>query len=210
MSPDPATIIIVLGVLLFSLCVHEAAHAAMAYYCGDDTARLQGRLTLNPLAHIDPLGTVIVPLIMITMTGFVFGWAKPVPFNPTKLNNIRRDPVLIAMAGPASNLCLAFFFAFTGRLYFLLAGGPASVPTLIFDFFYYMLLLNFILMLFNLIPVPPLDGHYVLNYFLPPKAQRIMQRIGPFGILIAILLARPLFAIAFPPLRAFVYAALGA
>ena len=210
MFDDPASIAIILGVLLFSLCVHEAAHAAMAYYCGDDTARLQGRLTLNPMAHIDPLGTIILPLIMIMMTGFVFGWAKPVPFNPTKLNNMRRDPVLIAMAGPASNLMLALFFAFTGRIYFLLAGGPASVPTLIFDFFFYMILLNFILMLFNLIPVPPLDGHHVLNYFLPPKAQRAMQQIGPFGIIIAILLAQPLFAVALPPLRSFIFIALGA
>ena len=210
MFDDPASIAIILGILLFSLCVHEAAHAAMAYYCGDDTARLQGRLTLNPMAHIDPLGTVILPLIMIFVIGFPFGWAKPVPFNPTKLNNIRRDPVLIAMAGPASNLMLAFIFAFTGRIYFLLAGGPASVPTLIFQFFYIMILLNFILMLFNLIPVPPLDGHHVLNYFLPPKAQRAMQQIGPFGIIIAILLAQPLFAVALPPLRSFIFIALGA
>ncbi|MDK1021721.1 MAG: site-2 protease family protein [Candidatus Hydrogenedentes bacterium] len=211
MPADPASTAIFLGILLFSLCVHEAAHAAMAYYCGDDTARLQGRLTLNPLAHIDPLGTVILPLLLVILKApFVFGWAKPVPFNPSKLNNVRRDPVLIAMAGPASNLFLALFFAFTGRIYFLLAGGPASVPTLIFDFFFNMLLLNFILMLFNLIPIPPLDGHHVLNYFLPPRGQRAMQQIGPFGILIAIVLARPLFAIAWPPLRSFIFAALGA
>jgi Zn-dependent protease len=207
---DPASIAIMLGVLLFSLCVHEAAHAAMAYYCGDDTARLQGRLTLNPIAHIDPLGTVILPLIMIVMTGFVFGWAKPVPFNPAKLNNVRRDPVLIAMAGPASNLLLAFFFAFIGRIYFFFAGGPAEVPILIFKFFFFMLLLNFILMLFNLIPVPPLDGHHVLNYFLPPKGQRAMQQIGPFGILIAVVLAWWLFGIVLPPLRSFILTALGA
>lgn len=194
---------------MFSLCVHEAAHAAMAYYCGDDTARLQGRLTLNPLAHIDPLGTVIVPLIMFTMTGFIFGWAKPVPFNPAKLNNVRRDPVLIAMAGPASNLMLALFFVFTGRLYFLLAGGASEVPTLAFGFFLHMVFLNLILMLFNLIPVPPLDGHHVLNYFLPPKGQRVMQQIGPFGIIIAIVLAQPLFGYVLPPMLSLIYGAFG-
>ena len=209
MSLDPASIIIIFSVLLFSLCVHEAAHAAMAYYCGDDTARLQGRLTLNPLAHIDPLGTVILPIVMLTMTGFMFGWAKPVPFNPAKLNNVRRDPVLIAIAGPASNLMLALFFVLTGRLYFILAGGASEVPTLVFTFFLYMVFLNLILMLFNLIPVPPLDGHHVLNYFLPPKGQRAMQRIGPFGIIIAILLARPLFDIAVPPMLSFIYRAFG-
>ena len=209
MSLDPASIIIIFSVLLFSLCVHEAAHAAMANYCGDDTARLQGRLTLNPLAHIDPLGTVIVPIVMYTMTGFMFGWAKPVPFNPAKLNNVRRDPVLIAIAGPASNLMLALFFVLTGRLYFILAGGASEVPALAFTFFLSMVFLNLILMLFNLIPVPPLDGHHVLNYFLPPKGQRAMQRIGPFGIIIAILLARPLFDIAVPPMLSFIYGAFG-
>jgi len=208
-SLDPASIIIIFSVLLFSLCVHEAAHAAMANYCGDDTARLQGRMTLNPLAHIDPLGTVILPIVMLTMTGFMFGWAKPVPFNPAKLNNVRRDPVLIAIAGPASNLMLALFFVLTGRLYFILAGGASEVPALAFTFFLSMVFLNLILMLFNLIPVPPLDGHHVLNYFLPPKGQRAMQRIGPFGIIIAILLARPLFDIAVPPMLSFIYGAFG-
>ena len=209
MSLDPASIIIIFSVLLFSLCVHEAAHAAMAYYCGDDTARLQGRLTLNPLAHIDPLGTVILPIVMLMMTGYMFGWAKPVPFNPAKLNNIRRDPVLIAMAGPASNLMLALFFVLTGRLYFVLAGGASEVPALVFTFFVSMVFLNLILMLFNLIPVPPLDGHYVLNYFLPPGGQRAMQQIGPFGIIIAIVLAQPLFRTVLPPLRSFIYSAFG-
>lgn len=210
MFSDPAGIIILFSVLLFSLCVHEAAHAAMAYYCGDDTAKLQGRLTLNPLAHIDLLGTVILPLVMLTLTGFMFGWAKPVPFNPAKLNNVRRDPVLIAMAGPASNVMLAVIFVLIGRFYFFLAGGASEVPTLVFTFFLYMVFLNIILMLFNLIPVPPLDGHHVLNYFLPPGGQRAMQRMGPFGIIIAILLAQPLFRYVLPPLRSFIFAALGA
>ena len=199
-----------LGVILFSLCVHEAAHAAMANACGDDTARLLGRLTLNPLAHIDPLGTILVPLIAFFVIGFPFGWAKPVPFNPTKLNNIRRDPVLVAIAGPASNLILALFFVSAGRIFYLLVGGPLEAPHLIFQFFYLMVLLNFILMLFNLIPVPPLDGHHVVSYFLPPAAQRAMQSIGPFGIIIAIYLARPLFAAVLPPLQSFIVTALGA
>lgn len=210
LGEDLGSIVIVLGVLLFSLCVHEAAHAAMAYACGDDTAKLQGRLTLNPLAHIDPLGTIILPIIMLTMTGFMFGWAKPVPFNAAKLNNIRRDPVLIAMAGPVSNLMLALLFMFIGRLFFMAVGGPSEVPPLVFTLFFSMILLNLILMLFNLIPVPPLDGHHVLNYFLPPEGQRMMQKIGPFGILIAILLAQPLFSRVLPPLLSMVYNALGA
>ena len=145
MLDDPASIVIIFCVLLFSLCVHEAAHAAMGFMCGDDTARLQGRLTLNPLSHIDPLGTIILPLVMLMTMGFIFGWAKPVPFNPARLNNVRRDPVLIALAGPASNLLLAVLFALAGRLIFLMLGGPASAPPLLFQFFLYMVFLNLIL-----------------------------------------------------------------
>lgn len=198
MDIDLAHIILTYTCLLFSLCVHEAAHAAMANYCGDDTARHLGRLTLNPIAHIDPLGTVILPLLMLaTGTGLIFGWAKPVPFNPGKLNNVRRDPVLVAMAGPASNLLLALLFVFFARI-LSMAIGIEAIPVLLFEFLFWIVLLNFILMVFNLIPVPPLDGHHILNYFLPPEAQQFMARIGPFGILIAILVARPLLDLLMP------------
>ena len=175
MNIDPSYLVIMYTSLLFSLCVHEAAHAAMGEFCGDDTARLQGRLTLNPLAHIDPLGTVILPLLMISMTGFLFGWAKPVPFNPRNLHNPRRDTVLIAMAGPASNLLLAFFFIFVARILSMTVGLDA-IPDPLFRFLIFIILMNFILLIFNLIPVPPLDGHYLLNYFLPPAGQRVMRR----------------------------------
>lgn len=188
--------------LLFSLTVHEAAHAAMAYRCGDDTAKHLGRLTLNPIAHIDPLGTVIMPLLMFT-TGFpfLFGWAKPVPFNPGRLSDVRRDPVLIAAAGPASNLVIALVVAVIGKAVFSIAG--AELPVLFAVFLLYMVIINLVLLFFNFIPVPPLDGHYVLNYFLPPEGQRILQGIGPFGILIAILAARPLFRALDPVFAAF-------
>lgn len=189
--------------LLFSLCVHEAAHAAMADRCGDPSARLMGRVTLNPLSHIDPIGTVVMPLLMMT-TGvpFLFGWAKPVPFNPGNLNNIRRDPVLIAIAGPVSNLLLAIFFVFVVRLIMVVAGtgalaGIAGVGMLV-GILSYMIIINLVLLFFNCIPVPPLDGHYVLNYFLPASWQESFQRIGPFGIIIAIMLARPLFRLLNP------------
>ncbi len=178
--------------LLFSLCVHEAAHAAMANRCGDPTARLMGRLSLNPLKHIDPLGTVIMPLLMmLTRFPFLFGFAKPVPFNPRNLNNIRRDPVLIALAGPGSNLLLIIAFTFVLRITVLASGittveelvqSPAAIIAL------YMIVINLVLMLFNCIPLPPLDGHHVLAYFLPPAAKQAFQQIGPFGLLIAILI----------------------
>ena len=209
MTPDLMTSILFYISLLFSLCVHEAAHAAMSTWCGDDTARLQGRLTLNPLSHIDPIGTVILPLFLVLSgSGFLFGWAKPVPFNPSRLNNIRRDPVLIALAGPASNLLLAFLFILVTRLLSITI-GLESLPIGLLEFFYMTILLNFILVVFNLIPVPPLDGHYVLDYFLPPGGQRVLRKIGPFGIIIAIFLARPLFDVVVPVLREFIYTAIG-
>lgn len=207
--PDLVEIAIPFIILLFSLTVHEAAHAAMSTLCGDDTAQLQGRLTLNPISHIDLFGTIIIPIMMISMTGFMFGWAKPVPFNPRNLGNIRRDPVLIAIAGPLSNVALAVVTLIVARVFFFVSGGIESVPQSVLFFFYMMVLLNIILFLFNLIPVPPLDGHYVLNYFLPPAGQRVMQQIGPFGIVIAILLAQPLFRVVLPRVQDLIVIAFG-
>ncbi len=209
MTPDLMSSILFYLALLFSLCVHEAAHAAMGTWCGDDTARLQGRLTLNPLAHIDLIGTVILPgFLILSGSGFLFGWAKPVPFNPSRLNNIRRDPVLIAIAGPASNLLLAFLFILVSR-FLSVTIGLESLPISVIQFFFMTILLNFILVVFNLMPVPPLDGHYVLDYFLPPEGQRVLRKIGPFGIIIAIVVARPLFSVVVPVLQKFIFLAMG-
>lgn len=174
--------------LVFALCVHEASHAAMAYYRGDDTAYHLGRLSLNPLVHMDLFGTVIMPFLMITMSSpFIFGWAKPVPFNPRNLKDTRKDPVWIAIAGPASNLLMAIVTVFVARIVFMAYGGADLAPPLLFTFFQIFVVLNFVLLFFNMIPAPPLDGHYVLSYFLPPAGQRFMQRIGPMGIIIAVL-----------------------
>jgi Zn-dependent protease len=187
--------------LLFSLCVHEAAHAAAADQCGDPSARLLGRLTLNPVKHADIIGTVVFPLMAMLMSiPFLFGWAKPVPFNPINLRNRTRDPVLIAMAGPASNLGLAILFILLLRI-LVLTQGPGIMDTLPGFFVLSMVGINLILMLFNLLPVPPLDGHYVLNYFLPPRGQEVLAQIGPFGILIAIFLGMRLVSPVFYVLK---------
>ncbi len=206
---DIAYVVLMYGCLLFSLCVHEAAHAAMANYCGDPSARLMGRLTLDPRKHIDPIGTVVMPLLMIVLrVPYLFGWAKPVPFNPRNLNNIRRDPVLIAMAGPASNLLIALACAFILRIiiqigniditgiatiydFAILAANDNSTLGISMSILLALIMINLLLMVFNLIPVPPLDGHYALNYFLPPAGQRMMEQIGPFGIIIVILIIAP-------------------
>lgn len=177
--------------LLFALSVHEAAHAAMANRCGDPSARLLGRMTLNPVKHADPVGTVIMPLLMMfTGIPYLFGWAKPVPFNPRNLNDMNRDPVFIALAGPGSNLAIALTAALLLRVVATLSGVAPDLQIWypLVMVLMYMVAINLVLLLFNMIPVPPLDGHHVLGYFLPPSGQRALEQIGPFGILIAILL----------------------
>lgn len=186
-----AIILIQYAVLLFSLCVHEAAHAGIANRCGDPSARLMGRLTLNPLRHIDPIGTVVLPLLMLYGAGgMLFGWAKPVPFNPRNLHNLRRDPVFIALAGPGANLLLVIGGALMARIFAVMTGFMPDlvVLRLLIAVFIYFASINAMLMLFNLLPVPPLDGHHVLGYFLPPGGQRVLEQIGPMGIIIVIIL----------------------
>jgi Zn-dependent protease len=177
--------------LLFSLCVHEASHAAMADRCGDPTGRLLGRVSLNPIRHADPLGTVILPLFaMITGFRFLFGWAKPVPFNPRNLRNQRRDPVLIALAGPASNLLVALSAAIVLRVVAQLAGTMAESPVLplILQIFLTLVGVNIMLLVFNIIPIPPLDGFHVLDYFLPPAARETVEKFGPYSMLFLMLI----------------------
>jgi Zn-dependent protease len=166
----------------------------MANLRGDPTGRLMGRMTLNPLAHIDPMGTVILPLIMmITNVPFMFGWAKPVPFNPLNLRNMRRDPVWIALAGPGSNLIIALLAAIAMRvtvsvLHFETVGALVSSP--VFSIIKMMFMVNLGLMVFNCLPVPPLDGSHVLYYFLPEGGKRVFEQIGPYGILAVLFISQ--------------------
>lgn len=175
--------------LLFALCVHEAAHAWVADRCGDPSPREMGRVTLNPIPHIDPIGTVLMPLIMMVSNAwFLLGWAKPVQYNPINLRNMRRDSVLIALAGPGSNLLLAVGGMVGLRIAVMALGlepvlkGPAG------DLLKQLMLINLVLMLFNMIPLPPLDGHRLLDYFLPESAQRMLESVAPFGLIIAVIL----------------------
>ncbi|MCS7052082.1 MAG: site-2 protease family protein, partial [Thermomicrobium sp.] len=155
-------IILILAVLL-SLTVHEYAHAKYADWAGDPTPRRQGRVTLNPLAHLDPLGTVLI--IMVAFSGFGIGWGKPVPVNPGYFRHVRRDWILCAFVGPLSNILLATIFAVPVRL---LLTSDAPIPENVFvDFMFAMVYVNIGLAVFNMIPLHPLDGSKVLSGFLP-------------------------------------------
>ena len=176
--------------LIILLTFHEFAHAWMAWKCGDDTARLQGRLSINPIVHIDPIGTVLLPLIMIfaspTVGRFLVGWAKPVPFNPGNLNNRWRDEMLIAMAGPAMNVILAVVLVGFARVA-VMFGSEAATGLLL-----QMAALSLILCFFNLIPIPPLDGSHVLRNLTGMTYETYFQ-LSRFGfIAIIIVLQIPL------------------
>lgn len=187
--------------LLFSLCLHEAAHAAMANYCGDPTARMLGRLTLDPTKHADIFGTVVFPLIAMTSGVPLLGWAKPVPVNPRNLRNYRRDQVLVALAGPGSNVLLALAAVFILRIVFVFAQATGSSAGLepVAEFLLLLILMNIGLALFNIIPVPPLDGHYLLRYFISPRAAQVLDQMGPLGIVLVFILGRHWLAFALPP-----------
>src|SRR5476649_2278089 len=176
--------------LIFYLCLvvlltfHEFAHAWAAWKCGDDTARLQGRLSLNPIVHIDPIGTVLLPLIMIfsspTIGRFLIGWAKPVPFNPANLGNRWRDEMLIAMAGPAMNVILAVALTAFARVAVMFGSEEMT------DLFLQMAGLSLMLCFFNLIPIPPLDGSHVMRNLSGMSYDTYMNlcRFGFIGIII--------------------------
>ncbi len=207
---DAASVVIFVFVIISSLTFHEAAHAAVATLCGDDLAKSQGRVTLNPLSHIDLFGTIILPIMLFVLAGFGFGYAKPVPFRPENFRRPRRDTVLVAMAGPAANLLLAAVFLVTGVALARLSGGVVHLPDLVLRFFWFAIMVNCILVIFNLIPLPPLDGHYLLDLFLSERARAVVRQLGIFGILIAWWLSRPIFDAVLPPIQNFVLRAFGA
>ena len=179
-------LIVLYVVLLFSCCVHEMAHAWTAYMCGDDTAKLSGRMTLNPIVHIDPIGTIAFPLLAIVSgTHFLFGWAKPVPVNPARFQNYRRDDILVSLSGVASNLLLALIAASTLRSIFVFGVFPLAGP--IVFILRYLMYINVVLGVFNLVPIPPLDGSRVLYHYLPTQAAWQFRKLEQFGFVILIL-----------------------
>lgn len=166
--------------MIFAITIHEAAHAYIAKFRGDQTAYLMGRVTLNPIKHIDILGTIILPIAMFLLgTGFLFGWAKPVPVNFNNLKNLRQDMILVAIAGPLANFIMAI-------IWFLLW---KFVPNFGFhQMAQFGIVLNLMLMVFNLLPIPPLDGSRVISALLPYKISLQYDRLERWGFLIVILL----------------------
>ncbi|MFP4154486.1 MAG: site-2 protease family protein [Halothiobacillaceae bacterium] len=174
--------------ILFAITVHEVAHGWVADRLGDRTARLAGRLTLNPLKHIDPIGTVVLPLAMYALTGFVFGWAKPVPVDPRNLRAPRRDMAIVAAAGPFSNLIMAFGWALLMAIGVHGMGSSAWYGEPLALMGQIGVFVNLLLMVFNLLPIPPLDGGRVLVSLVPPRIGAQIGRIEPFGFLILLVL----------------------
>ncbi len=193
--------------LVFAITLHEAAHAWVARYYGDNTAASLGRVTLNPIKHIDPLGTIIIPLVMLKLGGFIFGWAKPVPLNWQNLKNPRRDKALVALAGPAANIFMAIFWAIIASIIVSMDLNVESSTLNLVQFALsasvFGIQINLILCFLNLLPLPPLDGSRVIASMLKPQWATQYDRIEPFGIfiLLALLVTGALSAILGPILQ---------
>jgi Zn-dependent protease len=189
----------ILPILLFSVVIHEISHGWMALRLGDPTAKQMGRLTLNPIPHIDPIGSVAVPLFSLFVAGSVFiAWAKPVPVNPLNFRNYRRDDILVSIVGPFSNIALAFGCTLMVMLisavdqWIVGLGVPyaAEFTTFAVKMFYAGMYLNIVLAVFNMIPIPPLDGSHVVASLLPDEVGEQYRRIGFLGIFLILFIMR--------------------
>jgi Zn-dependent protease len=193
-------------ILIFSLCVHESAHAWMASRLGDQTARMLGRVSLNPMVHVDPIGTLLLPAIMIfgplisagALGGYLIGWAKPTPVNTRYFRKFVRDDNLVTLAGPVSNLLLALA-AFLGKATMVLlqdhlpqTGTVSTSLDALWALFGIAILVNLSLFLFNLLPIPPLDGSHILRHHLPYRFLSVYDNLGMFSYLLMIFVGGPI------------------
>lgn len=172
--------------VIFAITLHEAAHGYVAHRFGDSTAKMLGRITLNPLKHIDPVGTILVPALTIMLGGILFGWAKPVPVNFGKLRRPKQDMFWVALAGPGANLAMALFWAAWIKLAHVLPASVYSQPMILMGAA--GVTINAILAALNLIPLPPLDGGRIAVSLLPPRLAYGLARVEPYGIFILIAL----------------------
>ncbi len=189
---DPTTIVQKLAIwavpVLLAITLHEVAHGWTARALGDDTASRLGRLSLNPLKHIDPVGTILVPAVLLFLGGILFGWAKPVPVVMANMRNPRRDMAIVAVAGPASNFVMALVWGLLFKFAAMQGADVSGVWTGLRLMAQAGIAINLVLMVLNLIPIPPLDGGRVLTGLLPEHLARRVDRLEPFGLMILLLL----------------------
>jgi Zn-dependent protease len=173
--------------IVFAITIHEVAHGWVARYFGDRTAEAQGRLSLNPIRHIDPIGTIVVPALMLWVGGFLFGWAKPVPVNPGYMRNPRGNMVWVSAAGPTVNLVMAI--AWAAIMLLAISFDLGTTGEWIFQMARIGIYINVLLAVFNMLPIPPLDGGQVLTNLLPAgPLSNALERIAPFGLFIVLAL----------------------
>lgn len=197
--------------VLFAITVHEVAHGYVAYLLGDKTARILGRLTLNPIKHIDIVGTIIVPLVLLFLnTGMIIGWAKPVPINSRNLNKPRRDMALIALAGPTANLIMTIIWASIAKIATILLALNFPGALAIYMMSVAGISINIMLMVLNLLPIPQLDGGHIIAGLLPQALAIQYDRIAPYGfVILLILLALGVINVVMQPVINFLFALMG-
>jgi len=174
--------------VLFAIVLHEVAHGWTAYKLGDRTAMMLGRLSLNPIKHIDPVGTILVPVLLYLTVGFVFGWAKPVPIDWRNLGNPKRDTAIVAIAGPAANLLMAIFWVIVTLIVSKLGDNLGGLSAPLLGMAGVGIFINILLMVFNLIPIPPTDGGRIAVSLLPPALGQPLSKLEPFGLIVILLL----------------------
>ncbi len=172
--------------VIFAITVHEFAHGWVASKFGDQSAKMLGRLTLNPIKHIDPIGTILVPIVLLILTGFVFGWAKPVPVNANNFKSPRTDMAWVAIAGPISNFLMAIAWAVVLKIGLLLQTSTPDIGLFLIYSGVIGVSINLILALLNLLPIPPLDGSHIVSAFLSKRLAWQFNRIAPYGFFILI------------------------
>jgi len=183
MNVSLTSLIILIPIFIFAMVIHEVAHGWVAYKLGDPTAKFSGRLTLNPISHIDPIGTIVLPITLIIMgSPVVFGWAKPVPINFLGLRNPKKDIIWVGAAGPLANIIFAFILSAVFRLF------PIAHTPILAEVIFASILVNLILAVFNLIPIPPLDGSRIVFGLLPPDLAMKYMSIEPYGFIILFVL----------------------